>query len=543
MKVSRKIVRSMAGLTGAIDVSVAISEWLGKTPRIDTSWRHVDRWSKLIGDHPGVTRPSGRPADRILFFAIYPHWIDYSMAIAALLCGRGVSVDFRWLGEMTPLDRYPRPVREAFWKRQASKTGTDKSFGALSLKSLDTAPLAPVNPEMQKCAEYQSQIDVSYLLKKERVDVVNNPADKAAYDERLARNLRAIRLVAAAYDSGGYSRLLLGNGGVLEFGAIYRYFQSINIPVTTFESVDIRHRIWIAHHESVVRADTSELWKSDEPHLVTPERRKRIEKIMHKRQTPGSGTFVIPYQKTLPASAEKVRAQLGLNPDKPTILICPNVPFDAVFYSGGRKVFSGMWEWLVESCRVLSQRSDCEIVVRCHPAEPYFDTHETARALLNEHVPNLPSHVHIIAPTDPISTYSLMEIAAVGVVFASTTGLEMAMRGIPVVCGNAVQHYNRKGFTIDADSRDQFFGEIDRIIKDPASGRLTQRQVDLAQSYADLYFNKWYRHFPWQAQSLWADLKVWPIDRVLSVEGEKEFGAVLDELVYGRAGVAKSVYA
>jgi hypothetical protein len=533
----------MAGLTGAIDVSVAISEWLGKAPRIDTSWRHIDRWSKTITRHSHDSSLSSADKNRILFFAIYPHWIDYSMAIAALLCGRGVSVDFRWLGEMTPLDRYPRPVREAFWKRQAAKTGTDRAFGALSLKSLDSALLAPVNEGMRRAAEYQSQIDVSYLLKKERVDVEHNAADKAAYEERLHRNLRAIQLVAAAYDSGRYSRLLLGNGGVLEFGAIYRYFQSINIPVTTFESVDIRNRIWIAHHESVVRADTTELWKSDEPHTVTPERRKRIEKIMHKRQTPGSGTFVIPYQKTHPASAETVRAQLGLDVQRPTILICPNVPFDAVFYSGGRQVFSGMWEWLVETCRVLAQRNDCQVVVRCHPAEPYFDTHETARALLNEYVSNLPPHVHIIAPTDLISTYSLMEIAAVGVVFASTTGLEMAMRGIPVVCGNAVQHYNRKGFTIDADSREQFFGEIDRIIKDPAAGRLTDRQVELAQCYADLYFNKWYRRFPWQAQSLWSDLKVWPMDRILSDEGEKEFGPVLDELVYGRSTAAKPVYA
>ena len=543
MRVSRKIVRSMAGMTGAIDITVAVSDWLGKSPRIDTSWRHLNKWAEIVDLQAGHCSGNDPSSDNILFFAIYPHWVDYSLAIATLLSGRGVSVDFRWLGEMTPLDRYPRPVRESFWKRQAAKTGTDRSLGSLSLKSLDSGALAPLNDQMRQCAEYQSQIDVSYLLKKERVDITNNPADREAYEERLSRNLRAIQLVAAAYDKGSYSRLLLGNGGVLEFGAIYRYFQSINIPVTTFESVDIRNRIWIAHHESVVRADTSALWESDEPHIVTPERRARIEKIMHRRQTPGSGTFVIPYQKTLPEAAETVRARLGLSAEKPTVLICPNVPFDAVFYSGGRQAFAGMWEWLVETCRELSQRNDCQVVVRCHPAEPYFDTHETARALLNEYLPNIPEHVHIIAPTDPVSTYSLMELSAVGVVFASTTGLEMAMRGIPVVCGNPVQHYNRKGFTIDATSREQFFAEIDNRIKNPESRRLTVRQVELAHCYADLYFNNWYRKFPWQSQSLWSDLKTWPIDRVLSEEGEKEFGPVLDELVHGRAAAKLNQHA
>jgi hypothetical protein len=252
---------------------------------------------------------------------------------------------------------------------------------------------------------------------------------------------------------------------------------------------------------------------------------------MKMRQTPGTDEFVIPYQKASPAAARDIRKQFTLDDRKPTVLICPNVPFDAVFYTGGRQVFSGMWEWLVETCRELSGRNDCQVIVRCHPAEPYFDTKETAGALLNEYLPTLPDHVRIVAPTDHVSTYSLMEVTDVGVVFASTTGLEMALRGIPVVCGNPSQHYNRKGFTIDPDSREAFFGAIDRILKNPASGRLTERQVELASCYADLYFNRWYRRFPWQAQSLWADMKTWPISRILSEEGQKEFGPVLDELV------------
>jgi len=151
-----------------------------------------------------------------------------------------------------------------------------------------------------------------------------------------------------------------------------------------------------------------------------------------------------------------VRAQINLDDRRPTVLVCPNVPFDAVFFRR-RQVFSGWWEWLVRTCRALALRDDCQVIVRCHPAEPYFDTKETARALLNEYLPTLPDHIHLVAPTDHISTYSLMEVSDLGIVFASTNRLEMALRGIPVVCGNPSQHYNRKGFTLDADSRDDYF--------------------------------------------------------------------------------------
>lgn len=539
MKLSQKVLRRMAGMAGAIDISIALSEWMGRSPRIDTSWRHVEGWvDDLVKNETSHHENPNSARLRILFFAIYPHWIDYSMAIATLLCGRGISVDFRWLGEMTPLASYPRPARESFWKRQAGMKGNTHLHSRLLLQSLDRAELAPIDDRMKQCAQAQAQIDVSYLLKKERVNVLEDPVDRETFAERYERNLRAIRLVTAAFRKQPFSRLLLGNGGVLEFGAVYRYFQSLDVPVTTFESVDIRNRIWIAHHESVVRADTSGLWKADEPHVVTPERRDRVLEIMKMRQTPDSDKFVIPYQSVSPASARMIRKQMNLDEHRPTVLVCPNVPFDAVFYAGGRQVFSGMWEWLVETCRALALRKDCQVIVRCHPAEPYFDTKETALFLLNEYLPDLPDHIHIVAPGDSISTYSLMEICDLGVVFASTTGLEMAVRGIPVVCGNPSQHYNRKGFTTDPDSREDYFGAIDRILKNSAGSRLTDRQVELAYCYADLYFNQWYRRFPWQAQSLWADMKAWPIGRILSEEGQREFGPVLDELVNGPAALS-----
>jgi hypothetical protein len=538
MKLVNRTLRRLAGVPGALDISVSLAAMLGRPPRIDTSWRHLERWLEELKESGNGVVPRSGNTDSILFFAIYPQWIDYSLAIAALLVGRGVSVDFWWSGEMTPLADRQRPVREAFWKRQAARKSSQVHHARLGLYSLDQLTPSDETELMHTCAETQARIDVSYLLQKERIDLEGAPRDRAVFDERLKRNLDAVRKVAAAYERKQYSRVLLGNGGVLEFGAVYRYLQSAGIPVTTFESVDIKSRIWISHHESVVRADTSGLWKADEPHVVTLERRERVLRIMHMRQTPGENHLVIPYQKSSPASARSIREKLDLSDAVPTVLICPNVPFDAVFYSGGRQAFSGMWEWLVETCRYLGNRSDCQVVVRCHPAEPYYDTKETARALLHEYLPELPHNIHIVAPTADVSTYSIMEVTDLGIVFASTTGLEMALRGIPVVCGNPSQHYNRKGFSIDPDSREEFFAAIDHYVIDPKARRLTERQIELAYCYADLYFNHWYRHFPWQAQSLWADVKRWPMTRVLSAEGVKEFGPVLDELVSGRAGTS-----
>jgi len=79
------------------------------------------------------------------------------------------------------------------------------------------------------------------------------------------------------------------------------------------------------------------------------------------------------------------------------------------------------------------------------------------------------------------------------------------------------------------------FGTIDRILKDPASNRLTSRQVELAYCYADLYFNHWYPDGSLAVAVSLGRHEGLAYRRILSEEGQKEFGPVLDELVNGPA--------
>src|SRR3546814_7471060 len=90
--------------------------------------------------------------------------------------------------------------------------------------------------------------------------------------------------------------------------------------------------------------------------------------------------------------------------------------------------------------RFLGGRDDCVVGIRAHPAEPMFDTPETAEALLRSALPVLPANVRFVPPHAPLNTFAIMQVADAGAVYASTTGLAMAMRGIPDVGGNPAQH-------------------------------------------------------------------------------------------------------
>jgi len=123
-----------------------------------------------------------------------------------------------------------------------------------------------------------------------------------------------------------------------------------------------------------------------------------------------------------------------------------------------------------------------------------------------------------------------MGIADLGVVYSSTTGFEMGAFGTPVVCGNYF-HYNGKGFTHDPRTVEEYFEIIDRILAAPSEYRLSPKQMDLALSYLDIFFNQFPVPFPWGTADFWRELNEWPIGRVISAEGDARFGPSFDRLV------------
>ena len=128
-----------------------------------------------------------------------------------------------------------------------------------------------------------------------------------------------------------------------------------------------------------------------------------------------------------------------------------------------------------------------------------------------------------------------MRLADAGFVFGSTTGMEMAARGVPVVVP-VETHYTRKGFTRDAFTRAAFDDEVGAVLEQRA--RLAQHQIDLAWCYMDVYMNQWCRPFPWALPTFARDIREWPIGRVLGAEGTARFGDTFTILAGGAKGRA-----
>src|SRR3546814_9210973 len=105
----------------------------------------------------------------------------------------------------------------------------------------------------------------------------------------------------------------------------------------------------IADGPPVTSLPTASLWRSAAPHRLSAEDRTRIVgQLVDARQSRPNDPAAPSFQRAAMTTPHAVCAALSLPPGKRVVLVCPNVPFDAIFYAAQRPLFAGMWEWLGE---------------------------------------------------------------------------------------------------------------------------------------------------------------------------------------------------
>jgi hypothetical protein len=270
-----------------------------------------------------------------------------------------------------------------------------------------------------------------------------------------------------------------------------------------------------------MRQETDALWAARQDQPLTESQWEQVRLLFASRQHASLWeNFSRRWQGTPSQGGEKVRQNLGLDA-RPIVLLAANVIGDSLTL--GRQVFSqSMTEWLERTVLDFARRPEAQLVVRIHPGERYT-TGPSVANVVQRVLPELPSHIHLVGALDPVNTYDLVEIADLGLVYTTTVGMEMAMSGAPVIVSGQT-HYRGKGFTLDPQSWDEYFCALDEALADPERRRLSRPQVERAWNYAYRFFFEYPCPFPWHLLYFWDELEHWPLKRVLSDEGQAEFG-------------------
>ncbi len=521
----------------------AIRQFLGDLPftaEIDWNLRQknrarkdhysLDRLQKSLPSAVAAAMPfvsSARPEKKILFFATLHYWVEQSAYISLVLAGLGHRVTLMTL----PYSEWHKRM-DNFTQRQRRLHTRQalKPLGAVvkHVSMLDLKPAIALPKQLRASVKEISLWDAQYTLMREEVDL-NNPSDRAVYDLRLERNTFAARAALDWMNDNQPEVVLVPNGLILEMGAVFCTARYLGIPTMTFEFNDQREQIWLAQNSSIMRQETDDLAEA-RCHLPLDEamyeRLANLENARRGARVWGKSKRLWQYVSS--QGGEVTRKAVGLD-ERPVVMLAANVLGDSLTL--GRNIFAeSMTEWITRTVQFFAKRSEVQFVIRVHPGEMIVPKARSMEQVVRESLPSLPENIHVIAAADKINTYDLIEIADLGLAYTTTVGLEIAMNGCPVICCGQT-HYRKRGFTLDPNSWEEYFSMLEDALSDLPPHRLSKKQVEAAWNYAYRFFFEYPRPFPWKLMGFWDDLKIWPLERVLGPEGQKQFGETFKLLV------------
>ncbi len=517
--------RTLASIPGCLECAWSLRDWVAPGRSSRHPGRAFSNWLADLARAP-QSEDSGT---RVLFFACRNGWINLSLATMVALLARGAPVEFVYLPyeAMDSSDTVEQRRRFRYHYGKYLRNGLHPRLRCTDLRQVRPAALTP---EGRRQAELQSLFDTRSIRLREEVDPVHDPGDRAVFEFRLRRNLDCMSRITALLAKGDYDVLITPNGTLREMGASYRAAKLAGVNVNTFEFFDRSHSIVVAHNLPAADSSADEYWQSSSEHHLSQEARSRVQDYIDTRlgvKWRGFSSTIqrAPYR----GDPGAVRAQLNLPAGRRIVLLCPNIPWDSSVL-GQDRAFPSHQEWVRQTVKFFSTRDDAHLIVRSHPDEMLWGSNEPLAELIAQSIGSRPELVTVIRPEDPVNTYDLMDLCDVGLVYNSTAGLEMALRGIPALVAGQ-PHYAAKGFTRDAASAKDYFGAVDDSLRQPPGSRLPEQQVELAWCYMDAYLFTWQKPFPWGRSSLWQDLQDWPMARVLGEEGRREFGGSFDQLL------------
>jgi hypothetical protein len=451
----------------------------------------------------------------IFIFASLHYWIEFSTFLSLAMAGKGHAVTLSFL----PYSSWDEPITKFDLRRQNlyARGVLSQVSSILNVQSLwDVTPFSSsLPPALEKAVEEVSIFDAQYSLQVEDIT-----KDEDVYQLRYQRNQQAAKNARAWLMAHTPDVVIVPNGTIQEMGVVYRVAQYLDIPVVTFEFGDKREHIWLAQNAEIMRHETDALWEARAEQPLGGTQMNQLEEFFSARQDAKAWkNFTRKWQDSPTKGGKAVRKRLGLD-DRPVILLATNVLGDSLTLD--RQVFSqNMAEWIERTVQFFVERQDVQLVIRVHPGETLM--HGTSMVdVVQAALPTIPEHLHMVKPEEKINTYDLVSIPDLGLVYTTTVGLEMALRGIPVIVAGQT-HYRNRGFTYDPQSWVHYFAMLNELLDNLDGARLTQAQIELSWRYAYLFFFVFPKPFPWHLLDLQEDIQARPMSFVLGEEGSQRY--------------------
>lgn len=311
-----------------------------------------------------------------------------------------------------------------------------------------------------------------------------NGKDRWIFTETMKNARLAVDVCERLLDQCEFDRVVLWNGLKVMARAMFEAARRRGIPVVCLEHGLLNNTAIFSQNAFAVPQDYSREWEEWKDVPLDPQEESWIVDYLRSRET--TRDFPNTYGREHALEWSQLREELEIPQGAKLVSFLPGIKADSSMEGVGY-LFADMADWIRQAAVFFERFPDHIMAVRIHPAEvagaehlsrePFFDY---IRAM------KLPKNFRVIRSESKLDSYSLGKHSAFIAPFVSTLGLEMACWGKPVIPA-ARTHYQKKGFTWDASTKEEYFGILERMCREPIAPPGAQEK---AIRYAYLYFQR-----------------------------------------------------
>jgi glycosyltransferase involved in cell wall biosynthesis len=464
---------------------------IGVAPEMNRARRLRRQWR----EH-GADRPAGTPANpgTLVLFVCPRDWVEHvqvqavlaqalrvrGVGVHLLRCGGGLEICDRANSYEAPpmpctsCDRYTRLALDAHGLPHSTLRARWEAVVDDGWPELDEVGRAQLSSVEAEGLPLGRLVDIPLKWFLCAADLEEDPLSGPHGRAFLRSARRLARAFDRALDELRPDTVVLMSGLFLFEGIAWALCRARGIDVVTYERAFLKDTLVFQRGVPAGFYDFSADWPHAERPLSPDEEAELDEYLARRRRGGAFDQFWVFEDRPPPRGGGRL------------VSLFTNLTWDTAVI-GRDNAFPGIREWLKASIDLFAERPEDTLVIRIHPSERHLPSKRT-RDSLEEYVRTrlapLPPNVVLVGAEDLTSSYPLMAESDLGLVYTSTTGLELALCGTPVVVAGST-HYRGKGFTVDVSSPEEFREAVTRVLADPAAAAPA---VDAARRYAHFFF-------------------------------------------------------
>ncbi len=378
-----------------------------------------------------------------------------------------------------------------------------------------------LEPENLSSADHWDQFVRSMLLRYFKVGELDNDNPHLSEFTKRAKKAALIsQKVGEAIVKLAPDRVIMAHGTYTTRGPAREVINQSNIPLLTISRGKLAQTQKFNWKTAGDWWSIDETWSTVKDIPLSTKQEGLIDDYLLSRRSHSKDVMV--YNFTGEETREQTLAKLKVPPNQKIYTLFTNVLWDAA--SAQREiVFDGAVDWVLETIKAFRNHPERTLIVRIHPAESVIGTKQPMEALIKKVLNNIPESVVLLPPDAPFNSWSLLKVTDVGLVHTSTVGLELALEGIPCVCVSKT-HYRSKGFTVDPESKEDYFA----IIKDGVKCFDRKQTKVISKRYAYVLFLQYQIPLPFYLPESHISIRSFKRTDWPEIESSKQVKLIID---------------